>query len=71
MNTTIQKFKQQRKNIPKLQTAWQPITKDGVTYNVYPSAIGASQLNVTTPEVIVKDVRGTGTEVNPESWTQL
>lgn len=24
---TIQKFKQSRKNIPKLQTAWTPITK--------------------------------------------
>ena len=30
------------------------IIKDGVIYNVHPSAIGASQLNVTIPEIVIK-----------------
>ena len=30
------------------------VIKDGITYNVYPSAIGSSELNVTLPETVIK-----------------
>lgn len=30
------------------------VIKDGIAYNVYPSAIDSSELNITTPEIIIK-----------------
>lgn len=61
-----ERFKRWKEGLPAYKNG-KPIEieNNGVTYNVHPSAIGASELNVTAPEIVV-----TGRDRRP-TWKRM